>query len=61
MSELRLSDLVSVGLLTKVFPPELADEVINGESRTEQRHRLLTARCASGFLFRDCVALEGVL
>ncbi len=30
VSERRLSDLVSVGLLTRVFPPEVVDEVIDG-------------------------------
>jgi serine/threonine protein kinase HipA of HipAB toxin-antitoxin module len=39
-SETRLSDVVSVGLLTRVFPPELVDEVIAEAGRREQRHRL---------------------
>ncbi|MFZ4487187.1 MAG: transposase domain-containing protein, partial [Candidatus Nanopelagicales bacterium] len=38
-SDRRLSDLVSVGVLTRVFPPDLVDEVIAGTGRTEQRHR----------------------
>ena len=38
-TERRLSDLVSVGVLTRVFPPELVDEVIAAAGRTEQRHR----------------------
>ena len=39
-----MSDLVSVGLLTRVFPPGLVDEVIAEAGRTEERHRLLPAR-----------------
>lgn len=44
VSDRRLSDLVSVGLLTKVFPPDLVDEVIESVGRTEQRNRSLPAR-----------------
>ena len=43
-TERRLSDLVSVGVLTRVFPPGLVDEVIAEVGRTEQRHRSLPAR-----------------
>ena len=39
-----MSDLVSVGVLTRVFPPDLVDEVIAAAGRTEQRHRMLPAR-----------------
>ncbi|KGN30845.1 transposase [Knoellia sinensis KCTC 19936] len=45
----RLSDLVSVGVLTRVFPPELVDEVIAQAGRTEQRHRSLPARVMAYF------------
>jgi hypothetical protein len=31
-------------LLTKVFPPDLVDEVIAGVGQTEQRNRSLPAR-----------------
>jgi transposase len=48
-SDRRLSDLVSVGLLTRVFPPELVDEVIAQCGRTEQRHRSLPARTMAYF------------
>lgn len=48
-SDRRLSDLVSVGLLTRVFPPELVDEVIAEVGRTEQRHRSLPARVMAYF------------
>jgi hypothetical protein len=40
----RLSDHVSVGVLTRVFPPELVDRVVAGAGRVEVRHRLLPAR-----------------
>ncbi|MGH3448057.1 MAG: IS4 family transposase [Nocardioidaceae bacterium] len=45
----RLSDLVSVGLLTRVFPPDLVDEVIAEAGRTEQRRRALPARAMAYF------------
>ncbi len=45
----RLSDLVSVGLLTRVFPPGVVDEVIAECGRTEQRHRSLPARVMAYF------------
>jgi len=48
-TERRLSDLVSVGVLTRVFPPELVDEVIAEVGRTEQRHRSLPARVMAYF------------
>lgn len=35
----RRSDLVSVGLSTLAFPPEVVDEVIAETGRREQRHR----------------------
>jgi hypothetical protein len=40
----RLSDHISIGVLTRVFPPELVDKVVAEAGRTEQRHRLLPAR-----------------
>ena len=48
-SDRRLSDVVSVGLLTRVFPPALVDEVIAGVGRTEQRRRALPARVVAYF------------
>ena len=35
VSDRRLSDLVSVGVLTRVFPPDLVDEVIAQAGRTD--------------------------
>jgi Insertion element 4 transposase N-terminal/Transposase DDE domain len=43
-SDQRLSDHISVGVLTRVFPPELVDRVVAEAGRTEVRHRLLPAR-----------------
>lgn len=44
-----MSDLVSVGVLTRVFPPDLVDEVIALTGRTERRHRSLPARVMAYF------------
>jgi len=49
VSDRRLSDLVAVGLLTRVFPPALVDEVIAQAGRTEQRSRSLPARVMAYF------------
>lgn len=43
-SDQRLSDHISIGVLTGLFPPELVDRVVAEAGRTEQRHRLLPAR-----------------
>ena len=48
-SDRRLSDLVSVGVLTSVFPAEVVDEVIEASGRTQQRHRALPARVMAYF------------
>jgi len=40
----RLSDHISIGVLTRVFPPELVDRVVAEAGRGEQRQRLLPAR-----------------
>jgi len=59
VSERRLSDLVSVGLLTRVFPPELVDEVIAAAGRTELRHRSLPARVMAYFSIGMALHSEG--
>jgi len=59
VSDRRLSDLVSVGLLTRVFPPELVDEVIAGVGRTEQRRRALPARAMAYFAIGMALYSEG--
>jgi hypothetical protein len=58
-TERRLSDLVSVGVLTRVFPPELVDEVIAQVGRTEQRHRSLPARVMAYFSIGMALYSEG--
>ena len=55
----RLSDLVSVGVLTRVFPPDLVDEVIAAAGRTEQRHRTLPARVMAYFSIGMALYSEG--
>lgn len=40
----RLSDHISLGVLTRTFPPELVDRVVAETGSGEQRHRLLPAR-----------------
>ncbi|MGH9654766.1 MAG: IS4 family transposase [Bryobacteraceae bacterium] len=44
LSDSRLTDHVSIGVLTRVFPPELVDGVVAEAGRREQRQRLLPAR-----------------
>jgi len=58
-SDRRLSDLVSVGVLTRVFPPEVVDEVIAGVGRTEQRRRALPARVVAYFAVGMALYSEG--
>ena len=59
VSERRLSDLVSVGVLMRVFPPELVDEVIAAADRTELRHRSLPARVMAYFSIGMALHSEG--
>lgn len=58
-SDRRLSDLVSVGVLTRVFPPDVVDEVIAAAGRTEQRHRSLPARVMAYFAIGMGLHSEG--
>ncbi len=58
-SDSRLTDHVSIGVLTRVFPPELVDGVVAEAGRKEQRQRLLPARVVVYYvlalaLFADC-------
>jgi hypothetical protein len=59
VSDRRLSDLVSVGVLTRVFPPALVDEVIAQVGRTEQRNRSLPARVMAYFAIGMALHSEG--
>jgi Insertion element 4 transposase N-terminal/Transposase DDE domain len=54
-----LSDLVSVGVLTRSFPPSLVDEVIAGSGRREVRHRSLPARVMAYFSIGMALHSEG--
>jgi hypothetical protein len=40
----RLTDRVGLGVLTRIFPRDLVDEILNVTGRNEQRVRLLPAR-----------------
>lgn len=51
--------MVSVGLLTKVFPPGVVDEVIAACGRTEQRRRSLPARSVAYFAMGMALHSEG--
>lgn len=59
MSDRRLSDLVSVGVLTRVFPPGVVDSVIAECGRTEQRHRSLPARSVAYFAMGMALHSDG--
>lgn len=59
LSDSRLTDHVSIGVLTRVFPPELVDGVLAEVGRVERRQRLLPARVVVYYvlalaLFSDC-------
>jgi hypothetical protein len=54
-----LPDLVSVGLLMKVFPPEVVDSVIAECGRTELRRRSLPARSMAYFAMGMALHSEG--
>src|SRR5665213_1127627 len=58
-SDRRLSDAVSVGVLTKVFPPEVVDDVIATCGRTEQRRRSLPARAVAYFAMGMALHSDG--
>ena len=54
-----MADLVSVGVLTRVFPPGLVDEVVAAAGRREQRHRSLPARVMAYFSIGMALYSEG--
>ncbi|SCF64538.1 Insertion element 4 transposase N-terminal [Streptomyces sp. DconLS] len=53
----RFSDRIALGVLTRVFPPELVDEVVAECGRVEQRTRLLPARVVVYFVLAMCLNL----
>ena len=59
VTDRRLSDLVSVGVLTRVFPPDVVDEVIEAAGRTQRRHRALPARVMAYFAIGMGLYSEG--
>src|SRR5665811_22228 len=59
VSDRRLSDLVAVRVLTRVFPPDVVDEVIAATGRTEQRNRSLPARLTAYFVMGMALYSEG--
>ena len=58
-SDRRLSDHVAIGLLTRVFPPAVLDEVIATSGWTEQRHRTLPARVVAYFAIAMALYADG--
>lgn len=58
-SDRRLPDLVSVGLLMKVFPADVVDGVIAECGRTGQRRRSLPARSMAYFAMGMALHSEG--
>jgi hypothetical protein len=50
LSDRRLSDHISIGVLTRVYPPEVVDAVIAAAGRAERRHRLLPARVTAYYV-----------
>jgi Insertion element 4 transposase N-terminal/Transposase DDE domain len=59
VSDRRLSDLVSVGVLTRTFPTDVVDDVIAGCGRTEVRHRSLPAQTMAYFAIGMALHSEG--
>lgn len=59
MSDRRLADVVSVGVLAKVFTAEIIDEVIAECGRTEQRRRSLPARSMAYFAMGMALHSDG--
>jgi len=53
--EERLSDRIALGVLTRVFPAELVDEVVAETGRGEKRNRLLPARVTVYFVLAMCL------
>lgn len=58
-SDRRLAHPVSVGLLMKVFPPQVVGEAIAECGRTEQRRRSLRARSMANFSIGMALHSEG--
>ncbi|MER5889010.1 transposase domain-containing protein, partial [Streptomyces sp. NPDC001941] len=50
-----MSDRIALDVLTRVFPPELVDEVVEECGVREQRSRLLPARVVVYFVLAMCL------
>jgi hypothetical protein len=51
----RLSDRISIGVLTQTFPPDLIDRTVVEAGRKEKRNRLLPARVVVYFCLFMCL------
>ncbi|MGR8010964.1 IS4 family transposase [Streptomyces hypolithicus] len=51
----RLSDRIAIGLLTRSFPPELVDRIVEESGRSGQRQRLLPPRVVVYFVLAMCL------
>lgn len=51
----RLSDRISIGVLTQTFPPDLVDRIVDEAGRKEKRNRLLPARMVVYFCLMMCL------
>jgi len=54
----RLTDRISVGVLAKVFPPDVVDAAIKATGKKEQRVRSLPARVVVYFVIAMCIWSE---
>ena len=54
----RLTDRISIGVLARVVPRDVVDEVLAETRRTEQRTRLLPARVVVYFTMAMCLFFE---
>lgn len=54
----RFTDGISVGVLTRVFPRDLVDEVLATTGKVEQRSRLLPARVVVYYTLALCLFFE---
>ncbi|MEV7776584.1 IS4 family transposase [Kitasatospora sp. NPDC086791] len=51
----RLSDRIAIGLLTRTFPPELVDRIVEESGKSGQRQRLLPPRVVVYFVLAMCL------
>jgi Insertion element 4 transposase N-terminal/Transposase DDE domain len=51
----RLSDRIAVGLLTRTFPPELVDRIVEESGKSGRRQRLLPPRVVVYFVLAMCL------